>query len=101
MTTSNQYGEDSYCKNIPLINTATNEISFADQIKIVPNPTTDIISVFNPTSFNVDKIRIFDPSGKFISDFDPRPNISIGHLSTGLYFLEIHTSSGRRFKKKY
>ena len=64
-----------------------------NQIKIFPNPASDIINV--STTHNISAIEILDASGKRV--FDSKSNLlnqfNISALNNGFYFLKIYSNT--------
>lgn len=65
---------------------------------IYPNPAvTEItISSFN---FSVDRISIFDVSGKCVMETNDKTSINVSKLSPGLYFIKLKTDQGELSRK--
>ncbi len=66
-----------------------------DDIVIFPNPTEKFIHIITNPNLTINDISIYDVTGKRIlttpySD----PKLDISFLGTGLYYLEIKTSTG-------
>ena len=62
-----------------------------EEIKIFPNPTTDIITI---TSANdrIAKIEIFSITGQIIkSEHNPNSKIDVSDIAKGIYFLKIYS----------
>ena len=66
----------------------TNEI---EQIKVYPNPTTDILNI--KTSLEINRIEIYDLLGKNIKSYTKVSNsaIDISQLETGLYLVKVYS----------
>lgn len=72
-----------------------------DNIFIVPNPATEYFSVINNNSeIIINTIQILDNSGKWISTIENNfDKISVENLSSGQYFVIIHSNLGLTSKK--
>jgi len=72
-------------------------------IEVFPNPASEVIRIHNNNGISVSKIDIFDLSGKCLyalQTTEQNQNImNIAHLSSGIYFLRIHTDIGIVNKK--
>ncbi|MEX2593746.1 MAG: T9SS type A sorting domain-containing protein [Anditalea sp.] len=72
------------------------------QMKIYPNPTPGPLAIISSAS---GKISLFNTLGqKIMSDIPIDPNIPLEihtqHVSSGIYFVQLISSSGRRITKK-
>lgn len=72
-----------------------------DNIFITPNPATDYFAVSNNSSeIIINTIQILDNSGKWISTIENNfDKISVENLSSGQYFVIIHSNLGLTSKK--
>lgn len=74
---------------------STDNIVFANEFSIVPNPTTDVFSISVPTS----KVELYTLTGqlvrKFEASFDENHAFSIGDLTAGIYFVKATDNQGR------
>ncbi len=74
----------------------TNDISLEKQIKIYPNPATDILIIDSKET--VGKLTIFDISGKLVETIDGNEKsslkINVGKYNSGKYVLKIENSKG-------
>lgn len=81
--------------------TSTEDINkeLAGQIDVMPNPTSDFLSILS-NNIDIQKVTLFNAASQqleaFETDFEKLP---IGNWGTGLYFLEIQTSEGVCIKK--
>lgn len=66
------------------------DISKAEDLKIYPNPTKDILNI--QSSSTIEKISFHDISGKEIKTIhQPQSSIMIDYLANGIYFIRIKT----------
>lgn len=82
---------------LALHNPPTNGIEHLDlsEVKLYPNPASNYINIAlaEPVQSKV----IYDLSGKIITkETNDNKSISVDHLNTGLYLLEITTTSGKK-----
>jgi hypothetical protein len=77
------------------------EESMSNELRIFPNPTSNIISFqFKEQDLQIENIRVFDINGK------PQPitvvgkNIDLTELANGLYFIRFTKSAGETITKK-
>ena len=73
----------------------TKDVDALSSFKIVPNPNQGTFTVVlsEPASLGM-KLRILDPTGKYVQDFTTQINndeqtIQANHLPSGLYFLQV------------
>ena len=75
------------------------EFYFKNRLSIYPNPAVDYISITN--SQNIEKILIYDLTGKLVSQFyNKSENLYLGNLASGSYFVEIHDKNNRTINRK-
>lgn len=82
-----------YGNRLPTL--STDNIVFANEFSIVPNPTTDVFSISVPTS----KVELYTITGqlvrKFEASFDENHTFSIEDLTSGIYFVKAIDNQGR------
>lgn len=61
-----------------------------EKIKIYPNPVDDVVTIKGKNK--IDKIEIFDLTGRLISEI-MRSEADLSKLSKGEYFMNIHTNN--------
>jgi len=100
LVTGNYRGGLSFF-NTPIIADSmvnTDEDIFLDNVRIFPNPASDMLTV--SSEINIDKIEIFDVSGRLIMGIEqPDNQLSIAHISSGIYIVNVFTGSGVSSKK--
>jgi len=79
-------------------NTGISDLYSVNEIKIYPNPSSDVITVEVSDGLSSDNFRIVDISGREIMSGDIRlktsaANIDISSLQSGLYFLILSDGS--------
>ena len=57
---------------------------------LFPNPTNGILNIGNE---NLEKILIYDVSGKVVKEFAPESQIDVSNLSKGLYIINLLLSN--------
>jgi len=82
-----------------------NEIALAsNDVKLFPNPTSDILNVKLSHSNTIKSINVVDLNGRTVLNIkDDFNTIDVSELQSGLYILNIETSNGyitKRFIKK-
>ncbi len=91
------YWTYSYVDNIE--ECSLNTQSFAQsKIKIYPNPVSDML-YFEPDNSIIEKIVLFDLSGRKILEQNKVNNISVSHLQKGSYILKLYTDKGIQTEK--
>lgn len=68
------------------------ENDITDGITLVPNPASDFLTIQNKSNINLQKISIFNLTGKLVKDInlaENTKNIDISDLSAGIYVVEI------------
>lgn len=77
-------------------NLSTSDLTFKENIKIYPNPVSDVLMIESKEKMG--KISIFDISGKLInvinSDESTSQKINVSNYNTGKYILTIENKSG-------
>jgi len=89
-------GAMQYFENIEIVG-----IAELDQLNldIYPNPVRDVLNIKVETQ--IDRIEIFDISGKMINVYDkPGKRISLSDLQPGMYMLKITSVDGNFTAKK-
>lgn len=71
----------------PLLNIDAPELQKA---VLYPNPTTGILNIENT---EYDKIMVYDLSGRKIKSFEPRSQIDLSDLSSGIYTIQLISAS--------
>ncbi len=78
------------------------EFLVGDDVKIYPNPSSDMVWFELPANVKVNRIRLINSTGKAVKDFQifgEKPSINLQDLKPGLYFVQIHTNFGGVFRK--
>jgi photosystem II stability/assembly factor-like uncharacterized protein len=93
------FGRSIYTTDISTI-TGVDEPAMQTSISLFPNPTSDFLQV--ETSLNVDRLRVYDLSGKLVLTTTEK-RISVASLASGVYVAEIgagETVSRMKFVKR-
>lgn len=69
-----------------------------DKIDVYPNPTSGIVHLNIQNDVNMNSIYIYDQIGKFVLQTNQK-SIDLSKLSSGVYYLKIHTDRGTGIKK--
>lgn len=99
---NNQYGYGIPDFQLALSNALLYVNSFKNDVKIYPNPTSDIIYVHSTLVDLELHISIFNNLGQLVfeeMDYKSDKDINIKHLSKGLYHIKIESSNGSFFGK--
>lgn len=74
-----------------------------EKFNVFPNPATNIVNITNDDNITVDKINIYDLSGKLIKETNYNTEntiqLNIEHLQSGNYLLHLETNLGTAIKK--
>jgi hypothetical protein len=76
--------------------------NYAYSVTVFPNPTTDIVWIHHYNDIQIDKIEIYDITGRLLDNQHPFSNqtiINFGNFNNGVYFVKIYTSGGIVNKK--
>ena len=67
-------------------------------VSVYPNPVVDELSI--EVNGDLRRVEIYSPTGKkVLSTVAPDYTISLGHLTSGIYFLSVETDEGAIMKK--
>ena len=78
---------------------SNNDMLLENKIRVIPNPSSDFIKILLPKSSEIEKIQVFDISGRLMnisySDY-----IDISSFSDGIYIINLE-SDGNKFQTKF
>lgn len=74
----------------------TSEVSTKSNLSISPNPTSDYLNIKGE---KIEKIEIFDLSGKKVQAKVDGNRVDVRNLSSGSYLINIETKDGKRTEK--
>ena len=84
--------ESTFTETVFIEGLALNVNDFENYKAILyPNPTNGILNVGND---NLNKILIFDFSGKQIEEFEPKNQIDLSDISKGIYLIKLISDEG-------
>jgi hypothetical protein len=100
-------GVDSSFKYVNVsICTGVNNISFNDQLKVMPNPTTGSLNLYSEMTLSNASIEMYDVMGQQLMNSTiqslsagERYSINISSLSTGVYYLRVTANEGTKVFK--
>ncbi len=96
----NNYGNDAYYDNIQINSEALGvEDQELPQVKLYPNPTSDVVRVQLPNNQEVQKIIVYNLMGKKIITQNTN-KIDLSQYPSGAYLVEIITKSGETQTRK-
>ncbi len=77
------------------------EETLADNLKMYPNPTTDLVTFEASNGIEISKIEVFDVFGKKMKTLSSIVNntLNVSHLQSGLYFMSITVNEATIIKK--
>jgi hypothetical protein len=88
---SNIIGIDALSVDRPL----STENFFKSNFAVFPNPATDVINISNVNGLDITKSTITDVNGRIVKEINSSLNtINVGDLTTGIYFLNVTTTTG-------
>ena len=76
-----------------------NNILLDNEIKVVPNPSSDFIKVKLPNFQKIDDIEIFDVSGRLVFK-SPNKFVNISSFKNGIYIINVR-SDNKSFQTKF
>jgi len=94
---SMQNCSESVERNISLFNPVSVTDYTSDQLRIYPNPTTDVVSVVGADDILLHEARIIDMAGRVLKTFrieDSQATLNVRELPAGNYLIEVRTSQG-------
>ena len=71
-------------------------IAESNNITLYPNPTSGKITI---VADDVEKVEVFDNSGRLVATFVNTNQLDITHLSTGTYALRISLQKGNTVRR--
>lgn len=96
LTIINLNGDQAIYRGESLSNHDFNSTSFS----IYPNPVIDIITIENSNHNTINKVLIYDTTGRLVLDQNnPNYQLDVSNISTGLLFVQIETDIGVVTKK--
>lgn len=74
---------------------------YLNEIKLFPNPATNIINITSNTNISDFKFQLYDLNGRLINkgDFKTSKTINVSHLQSGVYLIKIYNSSQNQIVK--
>jgi hypothetical protein len=79
---------------------STKENDLQNTISLYPNPTSEIIHISTSKNAWINKVMIFDVTGKQVLSNADQTSIDVSKLKSGLYFVKIKTDQGE-FSRKF
>ena len=76
-----------------------NDILLDNEIKVVPNPSSDFIKVKLPNFQKIDDIEIFDVSGRLVFK-SPNKYVNVSSFKNGIYIINVR-SDNKSFQTKF
>ena len=76
-----------------------NEMLLENEIRVFPNPGTDFIKILLPKSNKIEKIQVFDISGRLMNTYY-NDYINISSFSNGIYIINLE-SEGEKYQAKF
>jgi hypothetical protein len=83
-------------------NLKTNEF-FSNKFSAYPNPTNNVVNITNSDNILLSEVSITDMNGRIVKTVNTNNltevQINVADLTTGVYFMNINTDSGKAVKK--
>lgn len=81
------------------------DLNFGSSVRISPNPVQETINIINSSSYNIEKLELFNVLGNRVLTINAEEqngmiSISANQLRSGIYVLSIESTDGRRTTKK-
>lgn len=70
-----------------------------NNIRIYPNPVTNILNISNPNNFEIKNVSIIDINGRVVKNQSDFSQINVSDLIAGVYFVTIESTDGKTTKK--
>ena len=96
------YGRSAYKVNISDNPLSTTSNYLAQELKIYPNPTSEMITISLPKSFATINLTLYDSMGKAVYESNIIGNtttLDISHFSKGIYYAKISEGNNSTVKK--
>ena len=100
MTARNEAGCE--CTKVKCLTLSTDvESDETSKIQIYPNPSNGVFSLDYDNQTSINWVNVYDGFGKLLATFDQADlkSIDLSHLSSGVYFIELHTTQDVLTKK--
>ena len=89
-------------KDVPAYVLSTNEF-LNEQFNVYPNPATNVVNISNSATIAVNKVVLYDVSGKLLKEEtynSAEPiQVNVENLPSGTYLFNIETDQGTAIKK--
>lgn len=66
-------------------------VKLEQQVKIFPNPATDVLNISAPEGIHAHTLEVFSMTGKKVMETPYRQKLDLRNLKSALYLLKIHT----------
>jgi len=96
------YGRSAYKVSISENPLSTTSNDWAQELKLYPNPASEIITISLPEAIPNTNINVYDSLGKEVyesNSLENKTTINISHLSKGIYYVKISTGNNSSVKK--
>lgn len=79
-------------------NLSVNDFSLA-QVNLTPNPTRDTITINLHPSNNLERVKLYDVTGKLVYTGTQETTINLSNFKSGIYLLNIKSERGQITKR--
>ncbi len=82
-------------------NLSNPDIELSQKISVYPNPASDILKIDLHEEAALEKVQIYDVSGRLVREYDKISNevISVRELEKGMYILKVFADKGNYSKR--
>lgn len=97
LTVSNEYGNNTFCRNIVIDYTTETSAINGGEFKIYPNPFTSSIYIKNTLFPSILHLKIYSELGNEVIKemlFNVENELDLSSLNSGIYFYQIMNESG-------
>ena len=75
--------------------TGTQAPDLSDQLRVFPNPTTEVLRLRYPADWEVETVELFNPTGqRMIAPLPTADRLDVSELTPGVYWLRLRTAEG-------
>lgn len=106
LTVSNSFGSNQVCQNVTVTQVGIDDITFGEQLKMFPNPTTGLLNItvdgnvspnMTVTVFNLLGEEVVSPA--FYKAGTTNMQVDLSGVSNGLYLVKVQSINGTAVKQ--
>ncbi|MAZ72153.1 MAG: hypothetical protein CMC70_03305 [Flavobacteriaceae bacterium] len=105
LTAQDAYGNEATCSFQLTVDAILDTETFTNKsISLHPNPTSGVVTLSNPSNFNLNVIEVYSVSGRLIKNIGlegmgTSKVLSMSNLAKGTYFFLVKGEEGQVTKK--